>query len=172
MFPFRLTAIFAAVIVVFASAASRASAPTYNDIMPISQVRAGMTGYGLTVFRGTKIERFGVTVVGVVKKGSLIVPGHDMILVRMTGGPMTTRKANLIKGMSGSPVYINGKIIGAFSQGEPTTKEPLGGVTPIEDMLEAWDPKLPSTPTASLPGNGMRTTVLTEPLRVGDRTIR
>src|SRR5438552_3450396 len=53
------------------------------------------------------------------------------------------RQANLIKGMSGSPIYINGKVVGAFSQGEPTTKEPLGLVTPIEDMLEAWDPNLP-----------------------------
>ena len=100
-----------------------ASAPRYPDIMPLSQVKAGMRGYGLTVFRGTKIERFDVAVVGVVKKGSLAAPGHDMILVRMFGGPITSRHAYLIRGMSGSPVYINGKIIGAFSQGEPTTKE-------------------------------------------------
>jgi hypothetical protein len=139
--------------------------------MPISQVRPGMKGYGLTVFRGTNIVRFNVTVVGVVKKGSLIVPGHDMILVKMSGGPMTTRQANLIRGMSGSPVYINGKIIGAFSQGEPTTKEPLGGVTPIEDMLEAWDPKLPQSPVTSLPDNRQRTVRLAQPIIVGSRRI-
>jgi sugar lactone lactonase YvrE len=150
---------------------ARASAPRYDDIMPISQVRAGMKGYGLTVFRGTTISKFDVMVVGVVKRGSLIIPGHDMILVKMWGGPMTTRQANLIRGMSGSPVYINGKIIGAFSQGEPMTKEPLGGVTPIEDMLEAWDPKLPDTPLSAVPDNRVRTVTLDRPLQVGTRRI-
>jgi sugar lactone lactonase YvrE len=152
-------------------AASLASPPRFPDIMPISQVRPGMKGYGLTVFRGTQIVRFNVTVVGVVKRGSLIVPGHDMILVKMSGGPMTSRQANLIRGMSGSPVYINGKIIGAFSMGEPATKEPLGGVTPIEDMLEAWDPKLPQSPVTSAPDNRPRTVRLPEPITVGSRRI-
>ncbi|MEP6756714.1 MAG: hypothetical protein ABJA67_14505 [Chthonomonadales bacterium] len=122
---------------------------TFPDIMPISQVKAGMVGYGLTVFRGTLIEKFYVRIVDVVRKGSLIAPGHDMILVKMSGGPMTLRGANVIHGMSGSPIYINGKIIGAFSQGEPASKEPLGGVTPIQDMLEAWDPNLPVTTSDS-----------------------
>jgi hypothetical protein len=151
--------------------ASLASPPRYPDIMPIHQVRPGMKGYGLTVFRGTEIVRFNVTVVGVVKKGSLIVPGHDMILVRMSGGPMTRRQANLIRGMSGSPVYIQGKIIGAFSMGEPATKEPLGGVTPIEDMLEAWDPRLPQSPVTSLPDNRPTTVKLARPITVGSRRI-
>ncbi len=141
----------------------------YPDIMPLSRVRAGMRGYGLTVFSGAKIERFDVTVVAVVRNGSLVAPGHDMILIRMSGGPMTGRGANLIRGMSGSPIYIGGKCIGAFSQGEPTSKEPLGGVTPIEDMLEAWDPKLPQKMEARAGG---RTLELRDPLRVGRRLIR
>lgn len=163
-------------VLLTAAMSGRASAepvPRFSDIMPISQVKAGMIGYGLTVFRGTTVEKFAVTVVGVVKKGSLLVPGHDMILVRMSGGPMTTRQAYLIRGMSGSPVYINGKIIGAFSQGEPTSKEPLGGVTPIEDMLEAWDPKLPASPSASLPHeNGVRVANLPQPIDVAGRRIQ
>ncbi|MBM3495583.1 MAG: hypothetical protein FJX72_14865, partial [Armatimonadetes bacterium] len=133
-----------------------------------------MRGYGLTVFRGVTIERFDVTVVAVVRNGSLVAPGHDMILVRMSGGPMTQRGANLIRGMSGSPVYIGGKCIGAFSQGEPTTKEPLGGVTPIEDMLEAWDPKLPDKPDVAARGpSGARGRVveLARPIRAGGRRI-
>lgn len=150
-----------------------ASPPRYPDIMPLSQVKAGMRGYGLTVFRGTKIERFDVAIVGVVKKGSLAVPGHDMILVRMGGGPITNRKAYLIRGMSGSPVYINGKIIGAFSQGQPTTKEALGGVTPIEEMLEAWDPHLPEDVQTSLQRDrGVISIALAKPLRIGSQTIR
>ncbi len=178
-YPVFANAIAAAAVFVAACQGSSAMAaspasfapPRYSDIMPISQLKPGMTGYGLTVFRGTKIERFNVTIVGVVKKGSLVVPGHDMILVRMSGGPMTLRNAYLIRGMSGSPVYINGKCIGAFSMGEPLSKEPLGGVTPIEDMLEAWDPKLSESPTVGISDNKIRTAVLSDPLRAGGRTF-
>src|SRR5438874_12158766 len=122
----RVRMLGAAALMILLSANALASIPRFDDILPLSKVHPGMVGYGLTVFRGTKIDKFEVTVVGVVKKGSLIIPGHDMILVKMKGGPMTDRQANLIRGMSGSPVYINGKNIGAFSMGEPTTKEPLG----------------------------------------------
>ncbi len=161
----------AAGAVLFSFSAVGAQTPRYPDVLPVSQLKPGMKGYGLTVFRGTKIEKFDVTVVGVVKKGSLLVPGHDMILVKMKGGPMTDRQANLIRGMSGSPVYINGKVIGAFSMGEPTTKEPLGGVTPIEDMLEAWDPKLPTEPLALKLSDGIRIAKLGSPIVTGGRRI-
>src|SRR5260370_32864212 len=142
----RLFAI--AYCLLFAAVAGNAGAdaPKYSDIMPISQVRAGMRGYGLTVFRGTKIERFSVTIVDVLRKGNPNYPGHDAILIRMSGGPITERNANLNQGMNGSPPYINGKVVGAFSIGEGVTKEPLSYANPIEDMLEAWDPKLPSSP--------------------------
>jgi sugar lactone lactonase YvrE len=170
---FSALALSASVFLCDSAKANTGSIPRYPDIMPLSQVKAGMHGYGLTVFRGTKIERFDVAIVGVVKKGSLAVPGRDMILVRMSGGPMTKRHAYLIRGMSGSPVYVNGKIIGAFSQGEPTTKEALGGVTPIEDMLEAWDPRLPDAPLArDEVSRSIETTVLPQPLRIAGRIIR
>ncbi len=120
-----------------------AAAPQYPDILPLRLVKPGMTGYGLTTFKGNTISRFQVTVVGILKKANL---GRDLILIRMKGGPITERGANLIQGMSGSPIYINGKIIGAFSMGEAFPKEPVGMVTPIEDMLEAWDPNIPQRP--------------------------
>src|SRR5207302_3623557 len=110
----------------------RAVAPHYSDTMPLSQVRPGMQGYGLTTFKGTTVSRFQVTVIGILRKENV---GHDLILIRMKGGPITERGANLIHGMSGSPIYINGKIIGAFSMGAAFPKEPVGMVTPIEDML-------------------------------------
>ena len=122
---------------------AQAAPPHYADIMPLSQVKPGMTGYGLTTFKGTTISRFEVTIIGIERK---VNNGHDLILIRMKGGPITERGANLIYGMSGSPIYINGKCIGAFSQGEAWPKEPVGMVTPIEDMLEAWDPDIPQQP--------------------------
>lgn len=149
--------------------ASTYAPPRYDDILPVSQIKPGMTGYGLTVFRGTKIEKFGVAIVDVVKNAG--GPGHDLILVRLSGGPITLRQAFLIQGMSGSPVYINGKIAGAFSQGEALAKEPLGYVTPIEDMLEAWDPQLPDSSQASMQLRRQRTLALDTPVSVGRRRV-
>lgn len=104
--------------------------------MPLSEVKAGMTGYGLTVFQGTKIERFNVQVIGVVKK---VLNGRDAILVKMSGGKLVNN--NVIRGMSGSPVYLNEKLVGAISFGFDFAKEPLAGVTPIVDMLDAMVPE-------------------------------
>jgi len=104
-----------------------------------------MKGYGLTVFKGTKIERFDVEIIDVLKN-SYMANGRDLILVRMKGGPITERGANIIAGMSGSPVYIDGKLIGAVSMGFTFPKEPIAFITPIEDMFDALDPDLPDTP--------------------------
>ncbi len=177
-----------------ASSSARADEPRYPDIMPLNQLKAGMTGYGLTTFHGTTISRFDVKIIGILKKENL---GRDLILIRMNGGPITERGANLIHGMSGSPIYINGKLIGAFSMGEAFPKEPTGMVTPIEDMLDSWDPKIPqrpsyfqpaekvSPPTGTSPGkaasapvglrwqtdNKERVAVLSHPITIGHRHI-
>ncbi|HEY9677936.1 MAG TPA: SpoIVB peptidase S55 domain-containing protein [Drouetiella sp.] len=103
-----------------------------NEYMPVSEIKPGMEGYGLSVFQGTKIERFNVKVIGVIKK---VLNNRDAILVRMSGGGIG--KSNVIKGMSGSPVYINGKLIGAISYGFDFSTEPIAGITPIVDMLDA-----------------------------------
>ncbi|HZT43169.1 MAG TPA: SpoIVB peptidase S55 domain-containing protein [Chthonomonadaceae bacterium] len=168
---------------------AQAKPPRYPDVLPLSQVKPGMTGYGLTTFKGTTISRFQVTVIGILKKENA---GHDLILIRMKGGPITERGANLIHGMSGSPIYIHDKIVGAFSMGENFPKEPVGMVTPIEDMLEAWDPDIPQVPSyfqpaekkalsGSKPGaqtgarwqpdNRERVAVLPHPIVVGNRRI-
>jgi outer membrane protein assembly factor BamB len=119
-------------------------AATSPPILPVSKVKVGMKGYGLTVFRGTKIERFGFEVLGLLPKFYM---GQPLILVRLTGGPMTSRGAYLIQGMSGSPCYVDGRLIGAFSMGEGGAKEPIGMLTPIEAMLESLDPRLPNRPS-------------------------
>ena len=112
-----------------------------SEFMPVSQLKAGMTGYGLSVFQGNKIERFSVKILGVMRK---VNNGRDLILVKLSG-PQMQRVTDVIAGMSGSPVYINGKIVGAVSYGSQFTRESIGYLTPIEDMLDAWDPALPQT---------------------------
>lgn len=121
--------------------------PPGNEIMHISEVRPGMKGYGLTVFRGTQIERFEVDILGVMPKSNM---GEPLVLVRLSGGPISSRGAYLIQGMSGSPIYVNGKLLGAFSMGNAWPKEPQGMVTPIDNMLEALDPKLSEVPAGAV----------------------
>lgn len=103
-----------------------------GEYLPVSDIKPGMEGYGLTVFQGTKIEKFNVKVIGTVKK---VLNNKDAILVRLSGAGMA--KNNVIKGMSGSPVYIGGKLVGAISYGFDFSTEPIAGVTPIVDMLDA-----------------------------------
>lgn len=97
----------------------------------VAELRAGMKGYGRTVFQGGKIERFEFEVLGIQKNSA---PGRSRILVRGLGSPLL--ESGFLQGMSGSPCYIDGKLIGAFSFGYPFGKEPIGGITPIAEMLD------------------------------------
>src|SRR5438105_3165587 len=110
--------------------------------MPLSQVHKGMRGYGETVFEGDKLERFDVEIIGIL---SNIAPGQSLILARVDS-PVVQR-AGIIAGMSGSPVYIDGKVIGALSYGWQFAKEPIAGITPIESMLQIAHASGASSPT-------------------------
>lgn len=115
-----------------------------KKFMRVSELRPGMRGYALTVFKGTKIEKFHVEILGVISKFNM---GKDYILFRALDGPSVTRQLNIAHGMSGSPIYINGRLVGAISMGIPGTqfpKDPIALATPIEDMFDAWSPDLPS----------------------------
>jgi hypothetical protein len=101
-------------------------------LMHVSEVRAGMRGYGRTVFKGTQVVSFPVTVLGVVENQ---IAASPLVLVRVDGGYPVAHHTGIIAGMSGSPVYINGKLLGAIAYGWPFSKEPIGGVTPIDSML-------------------------------------
>ncbi len=116
-----------------------------GQFMPLSELKPGMQGYGLTVFQGNKIERFDVTVIGVVKK---VLSGRDAVMVRLSGPTMG--KNTVIRGMSGSPVYINGKLVGAVSYGFDFSREPIVGLTPITDMLDALTPNHKADETSGL----------------------
>lgn len=103
-----------------------------GSYMTPQELKPGMSGYGLSVFQGSTIEKFEITVIGVLKK---VMSGRDAILVKISGAAM--EKNNVIRGMSGSPCYINGKLIGAISFGYDFSKEPIAGITPIVDMLDS-----------------------------------
>jgi hypothetical protein len=96
----------------------------------LSDVRPGMKGYGLTVFRGTEVERFDVEVIDVLEG---FRPGQALILIR-TPHPIL-EQAKIVAGMSGSPIYLEGKLAGAYAYGWTFGQEPVAGVTPIENML-------------------------------------
>ncbi len=112
-----------------------AASLTAQEILPLSEVKPGQVGTSRTVFSGNNIEEFGVKVVDVLHNFS---PKRNLIIVELTGA-----KAELIgpaRGMSGSPVYIEGKLAGALAYGLASfLKTPLMGVTPIEEMLEIFD---------------------------------
>ena len=103
---------------------------TSVPIMSSDEVERGMKGVGRTVFEGTKIEEFEVEILGVLKNWD---PQSDLILGRLAGKPGgAIDRAGVIAGMSGSPVYIDGKLIGAVAYAWPFAKETICGITPIE----------------------------------------
>ncbi len=99
-------------------------------ILPLADVRPGMVGQALTVFSGTKPEPFKIRVVAVMRN---FLPKQDVILIRAEDPRVEF--SGIVAGMSGSPVYIDGKLMGAIAYAWSFAKEPLGGVTPIESML-------------------------------------
>ena len=106
-----------------------------DPFMPVSSVREGMHGLAKTVVHGTTIDTFNVDVLGVLKnKGA---NGGDLVLVKVSG-PLIDKTNGIAQGMSGSPVYINGKLLGAVAYGFPQSGGRIGMVTPIEDMLKIW----------------------------------
>jgi hypothetical protein len=96
----------------------------------VSQIRRGMVGYGLTVFHGTRPEKFRVRVVGILHNA---FPKQDLILI-MCDDPKL-KKPGVVAGMSGSPIYFNGKLAGALAYGPVFAKDPVAMVTPIKNML-------------------------------------
>ena len=101
-----------------------------DPIIPFDEIRPGMTGTGRTVFEGTTISEFQVEIIGVLPR---IGPGRNMILARCSGGPL--EETGILAGMSGSPVYIDGRLAGALAYGWGFSREPIAGITPIEEML-------------------------------------
>jgi hypothetical protein len=108
--------------------AADAGAPPMLDV---TQLKPGAKGYGLTVFQGTEPERFEVEVIGVLKT---FLPNQDLVLVKTRHPRLEVAK--VVAGMSGSPVFIDGKMIGAYAYGWQFGAESVAGVTPIKSMLD------------------------------------
>ena len=96
----------------------------------MTEVRPGLKGIGKTVFEGVTVEEFNVEILGVIGK---IRPGRNLILSRLSGDKI--ERTGVFAGMSGSPVYIEGKLLGAVAFAFPFSKEPITGITPIQEMV-------------------------------------
>ncbi|MBE7543361.1 MAG: hypothetical protein HS123_13440 [Solibacteraceae bacterium] len=134
-----------AVILVLLAGAVPAAAQT--PILPLRDVRPGMIATGRTVFEGARIDDFRAEILGVLEN---IGPRQSIILARLSGGPI--EKTGVIQGMSGTPVYFEGTLLGAVALSFPFSKEPIAGIRPIEEMLlAASTPAAP--PRAERPNN-------------------
>jgi hypothetical protein len=134
----RLVPFVAAAIALGVVLQVHATVPT----MPFDEVESGMKGTGRTVFAGTEIETFEVEIIGKLPN---IGPDQNLILARCSGGPLAT--TGVLSGMSGSPVTIDGRLIGAVAYSWGFSTEPIAGITPIEEMLAVSE--LPATDLAS-----------------------
>lgn len=105
------------------------------DVYPVTEVKRGLVGVGYTVVEGTKVEPFSVEVLGVMERAG---PAGSLILVR-TSGNLIDRIGGIASGMSGSPVYIDGKLLGAIGYGFEFADHRIGLVTPAADMLAVMD---------------------------------
>jgi hypothetical protein len=116
---------------------------------PLKDVKPGMRGTGRTVFTGSRIEGFQVEVLGVLEN---IGPKQSLILARLSGGPLA--QTGVLQGMSGSPVYLDGKLAGAVALAFPFAKEPIAGIRPIEEMVRVTDAGR-GTPPSEVAHNGI-----------------
>jgi SpoIVB peptidase S55 len=128
-----LTALcFLAILTVVALASESKPNPA---LMPLDQVRPGMKGYGMSVFQGSKPERFEVEVLGTLE--GVPNPRQSLVIARLSGALVD--RTGVFAGMSGSPVYIDGKLVGAVAYAFPFAKEPIAGITPIKYMIDIFE---------------------------------
>jgi hypothetical protein len=124
---------------------------------PLSEVHRGLHGVAYTVFEGTEPEAMDVEILGLLHNA--IGPGQDMILARLTGPK--PEYTGVVAGMSGSPVYVDGRLLGALAYriGE-FSKEPIAGITPIEQMLQVPENRAPAEEAGNSPASGTTAALL------------
>lgn len=175
-------ALFASSFAVGAQTPAKPVAVRDARLFPLEDVRAGMKGVGRSVFSGTETQEFGVEILGVLE--GYPAPRQSAIIARLTGA--NVEKTRVFAGMSGSPVYIDGKLVGAVAFAFPFAQEPIAGITPIKQMIDIFErssgsaaprsvslrtysfAKLASTDwTAELPKSSIAATSLLAPVSAG-----
>jgi len=153
----RVLRLLATAVALAAAPAAAFAHPT--DIMPASELSPGMKGYGFSdLGDGKGVQRFEVEIVGLLKS---YAPKQDLILARVTGTML--EKTGIIAGMSGSPIYVDGRLVGALAYGWPFSREPICGITPIQSMLDIR--KAPAAPPVPIGGAATRASVLVSAFR-------
>ncbi len=153
------------------------------QFFPLKDIRPGLRGVGKTVFSGTRVEEFQVEILGVLEN---IGPKQSLILARLSGGPLA--ETGVLQGMSGSPVYIDGRLVGAVAMAFAFSKEPIAGIRPIEEMLQAggepqkrahrlrtpadWQPGAELPPRQDVLAGGQRMVDIATPVSFGGFTRR
>ena len=136
-----------------------AGASQNQAFISIGELKPGMKGIGKTVVEGTRIDTFDVEVLGVLKGETAT---GDLVLVRVSGKPVEAA-GGIAAGMSGSPVYVNGRLVGAIAFGFESADHFVGLVTPIEEMLKVFAAAKRPVPKLAY---------LSSPVRVGDRLAK
>ncbi len=121
-----------------------------TQILPVGEVRPGMRGAGYTVFAGEKIEQFDVEILGVLENAG---PKQAIVLARLAGGPLA--HTGVMQGMSGSPVYVNGKLLGAVALAFSLSKDPIAGIRPFEEMRQPQAGDQPLRASADCAGQAL-----------------
>ena len=109
------------------------------EIMKLSEIKAGMEGVGKSTLKGTTVESYTFKVLGIVEN---FAPLKNLIIVKLDSPELNT--GGIVSGMSGSPAYIDGKLIGAIAYGFTFSRQPIGGITPIEDILQTAEYETPT----------------------------
>lgn len=130
------------------------SPPDNPQVIPMSEITEGMEGVGYTVIHGTNVEPFKVKVISVLRK---MWHGSDAILIELEG--LNLEHSGTVAGMSGSPIYFDGKIAGALAFGWNYAKDPIAGVTPIEEMYKLYNDTNASK-VASISKNSLKTPLM------------
>ena len=135
-----------------------------TEILPVDQIVPGMKGYGVTdLGDGQGVQRFEVEIIGLLKR---YAPRQDLVLGRVSGAGL--ENAGIIAGMSGSPIYVEGKLVGALAYGWPFSKDPICGITPIQSMLDIRHvPAGPPVPIGGSTGSATSTSALLSAFSAG-----
>ena len=128
--------------------------PDNPEVIPMSEITEGMEGVGYTVIHGTNVKPFKVKVISVLRK---MWHGSDAILIELEG--LNLEHSGTVAGMSGSPIYFDGKIAGALAFGWNYAKDPIAGVTPIEEMYKLYNDTNASK-VASISKNSLQTPLM------------